>query len=199
MLMKCCVGYNTLWQISQMKVKFCVYLVQLIFPEVKKMLNVLLQAINLHTDMYQKICFKIRDSLSSVSHVRDIQSSVAQDSYISLTCHYIASDFTQQQVCLHAAPFNDHHTGERIGSMITRCLDSWNFRENEASNEAPQQSKTGVSNYSKWFIIKCSHIRLQCWVYSITKVMHYIIILLLLVKSNIMKYLFKTSNLTQVT
>ena len=39
-----------------------------------------------------------------------------------LTCHYIAEDFTQQQVCLHAAPFNDHHTGEHIGAMINKCL-----------------------------------------------------------------------------
>jgi len=74
--------------------------------------------------MYQKVCLKVRDSVSHISVITDTWSSVAQDSYISLTCHYIASDFTQQQVCLHVAPFNDHHTGERIGSMITKCLDS---------------------------------------------------------------------------
>ena len=82
-------------------------------------------------EMYQKVCAKVRDSLSSVSHVSvttDIWSSVVQDLYISLTCHCIAPDFTLQQVCLHAAPFNDH-TGERIGSMITKCLDSWNLSD----------------------------------------------------------------------
>ena len=83
-------------------------------------------------EMYQKVCLKVRDLLSSISNVSvttDIWSSVAQDSYLSLTCHYIAPDFTQQQVCLHAVPFNDHHTGELIGSMITRCLESWNLSD----------------------------------------------------------------------
>ena len=54
-------------------------------------------------------------------------SSVAQDSYISLICHYISANFSQQQVCLHAAGFNDHHTGEHIGAMINKCLHSWSL------------------------------------------------------------------------
>ena len=79
-------------------------------------------------EIYQKVCAKIRKSLSFVSHVSvtaDILGSVAQDSYITLTCHYIPPDFTLQQVCLHSAPFNDYCTGEHIGFMITKCLDSW--------------------------------------------------------------------------
>ena len=49
-------------------------------------------------EMYQKVSLKVGDTLSSVSHVSlttDIWSSVAQDSYINLTCHYISPDFTQ--------------------------------------------------------------------------------------------------------
>ena len=42
---------------------------------------------------------------------------------------YIAEDFTQQQVCLHAAPFNNHHTGEHIGAMINKCLQCWNLAD----------------------------------------------------------------------
>ena len=53
----------------------------------------------------------------------DVWSSVAQDSYISLTCHYIVGDFTQQQICLHAV--NDHHTGEHIGAIIK----SWDLND----------------------------------------------------------------------
>ena len=81
--------------------------------------------------MYQKVYLKVKDSVSSASHVSittDVWSSVAQDSYLSLTCHYITGDLSQhQQVCLHAAPFNDHHTGEHIAAMINKCFHSWNI------------------------------------------------------------------------
>ena len=75
--------------------------------------------------MYRKVSLKVKEGISSTFHVSlttDVWSSVAQDSCISLTCHYITEDFTQQQVCLHAAPFNDHHTKEHIGAMINKCL-----------------------------------------------------------------------------
>jgi len=55
------------------------------------------------TEMYQKVWLKGKDYRSLVSHVSvttDIWSSVPQDSYISLTCHCIVPDFTQQQVLL---------------------------------------------------------------------------------------------------
>ena len=82
--------------------------------------------------MYQKVALKVKNDVSSTSYVSlttDVWSSVAQDSYISLTCHYIARDFTQQQICLHAAPFNDRHTGEHIGAMINKCLQSWDLTD----------------------------------------------------------------------
>ena len=50
---------------------------------------------------------------------------MAQDLYLSLTCHYITVDFSQQQVCLHEAPFNDHHIAEHIAAMINKCFHSW--------------------------------------------------------------------------
>ena len=83
-------------------------------------------------EMYRKVSLKVKDGASSTFHVSlttDVWSSVAQDSYISLTCHYIAEDFTQQQVCLHAAPFNDHHTGEHIGAMTNKCLQCWSLAD----------------------------------------------------------------------
>ena len=83
-------------------------------------------------EMYRKVSLKVKEGVSStfyVSLTTDVWSSVAQDSYISLTCHYITEDFTQQQVCLHAAPFNDHHTGEHIGAMINKCLQCWSLAD----------------------------------------------------------------------
>ena len=72
-------------------------------------------------EMYEKVCLNVKEGVSATSHVSittDVWSSVAQDSYISLTCHYISENFSQQQICPHAAPFNDNHTGEHTGAMI---------------------------------------------------------------------------------
>ena len=83
-------------------------------------------------EVYGKVCEEVKVLVSEVGHVSittDVWSSVAQDSYISLTCHYISADFERQQVCLHAAPFNDRHTGEHIATMLTNCPQSWNLAE----------------------------------------------------------------------
>ena len=80
--------------------------------------------------IYHQVSSKIKDTLvstSNISVITDIWSSVAQDSYISLMCHYITKDFNQMQVCLHAAPFNDHHTGEHIANMMNKCLEPWDL------------------------------------------------------------------------
>ena len=79
---------------------------------------------------YHQVNSKMKDTLVSTSNISvttDIWSSVAQDSYICLMCHYITKDFTQMQVCLHVAPFNDHHTGEHIANMMNTCLESWDL------------------------------------------------------------------------
>lgn len=48
--------------------------------------------------IYYKAYFKVKDNIastSSVSITTDVCSSVIQDSYISLMCHYIGEDFNQ--------------------------------------------------------------------------------------------------------
>ena len=85
---------------------------------------------------YHQVSSKMKDTLVSMSNISvttDIWSSVVQDSYISLMCHYVTKDCTQMQVCfqmqvcLHVAPFNDHHTGEHIANMMNTCLESWDL------------------------------------------------------------------------
>ena len=111
--------------------------------------------------MYQKVCLEVQDALTSVSHLSlttDIWSSVAQNSCISLTYHYITPDFDQQQVCLHAAPFNDHHTGEHIGSMVIKC---WSLtdklhvvRDNGSKAKGCRYSKLWVFGYTLQLVVK---------------------------------------------
>ena len=80
--------------------------------------------------MHQKVSEKVRVSLlniDSLSITTDIWSSLAQDSYISLTCHSITKECQYQHMCLHAGPFNEQHTGEHIVTMLINCLQSWNL------------------------------------------------------------------------
>ena len=79
--------------------------------------------------MHQKVSKKVRVSLLNIDNLSittDIWSSVAQDSYISLTCHSSTKGCQYQHMCLHAAPFNEQHTGEHIVTMLINC---WNLSE----------------------------------------------------------------------
>ena len=109
-------------------------------------------------EIFQKVCLKVQDALTSVSLTTDIWRSVAQDSYISLTCHYITPAFDQQQVCLHAAPFNNHHTGEHIGSMVIKC---WSLtdklhvvRDNGSKAKGCRYSKLWVFGHTLQLVVK---------------------------------------------
>ena len=83
-------------------------------------------------EMYAKVKEKVTSLIKEQGHVSittDLWSSIAQDSYLSLTAHFINSNHERQQACLHAVPFDGSHTGERIASMITNCLQAWGIAE----------------------------------------------------------------------
>ena len=83
-------------------------------------------------EMHQRVSKKVRVSLlniDSLSITTDIWSSVAQESYISLTCHSSTKEFQYQHMCLHDAPFNEQHTGEHIATMLVNCLQCRNLSE----------------------------------------------------------------------
>lgn len=44
-----------------------------------------------------------------------------------MSSYIFQHNLSQQQICLHAAPFNDHHTGEHIGVIINKYLNSWSL------------------------------------------------------------------------
>ena len=79
-------------------------------------------------ETYAKVKEKVTSLIKEQGHVSittDLWSSIAQDSYLSLTAHFIK----RQQTCLHAVPFDGSHTGERIASMITNCLQALGIAE----------------------------------------------------------------------
>jgi len=67
--------------------------------------------------MYGKAKEKVTSLCKEQDHVSIttyLWSSVAKDSYLSLTAHFINFNLEQEQVCLHATPFDDNPTGKRI-------------------------------------------------------------------------------------
>ena len=68
---------------------------------------------------------EIIEKCSHVSITIDLCSSFAQDSYHSLTCHFVTAEFERVQVCLHAVSFDDSHTGDQIASTLINCLQAW--------------------------------------------------------------------------
>jgi len=67
--------------------------------------------------------------LDYLSCTTDTQSSVAQDSVLSLTAHCIHLDFSRISMVLQSATFNAYHTGENIATLITTCLNAWSIEE----------------------------------------------------------------------
>ena len=76
-------------------------------------------------EMYEKVKRKLLTIIEKCSHVSittDFCSSFAQDSYHSLTCHFVTAEFERVQVCLHAVSFDDSHTGDQIACFHTHQL-----------------------------------------------------------------------------
>ena len=76
--------------------------------------------------MYEKVCYQLSKIVEIECHISittDLWSSDSQDSYLSLTGHWINQAWEKQQACFHAQPFNDSHTGEHVKSVFTTCLD----------------------------------------------------------------------------
>ena len=79
--------------------------------------------------MFDKVRSKVAGLLEPeefISFTTDLWSSVTQDSYLSLTAHYISSTFVRQHLCLHACPIDEQHTGTQIASKLTSCFEQWN-------------------------------------------------------------------------
>jgi hypothetical protein len=77
------------------------------------------------TSMYTKLSNKVSLLAGSWKHfsvTTDLWSSVSQDSFLSLTAHFISREYEWKQACLHALPFNASHTSPEVAAVITNNL-----------------------------------------------------------------------------
>lgn len=59
----------------------------------------------------------------------DIWSSLALDSYLGVTVHFISEDFYRKLVVIRCVPYNASHTGESIKTRIRYVLHKWGLPE----------------------------------------------------------------------
>jgi len=65
---------------------------------------------------------------SGVSFTVDIWTAEhTTQCYMSLTAHWLQSDFLLRSAVLHCIPFDDRHTSDNIGSMFREMLTNWNI------------------------------------------------------------------------
>lgn len=112
-------------------------------------------------DMFDKVLDHVRSVLQTevgdhASVTTDIWTSDAHDSYLSLTLHYLNSEFQPKMVVLDCIPFNEEHTAENILRLIEEKLDPYQlsdkihcFVRDNAAN------MVGAFNISSWSHVGC--------------------------------------------
>ena len=86
-------------------------------------------AIQARKKMEEKIA-AARASETAFSFTTDIWTSRANDSYISLTVHFLIG-FERQNLTLNVSAFNVQHTAANIASKMETLLRSWGFEEKD--------------------------------------------------------------------
>lgn len=82
--------------------------------------------------MYQECRELLQSTLATVDFfatTSDMWSSRATEPYISLTIHYVTSDWTLNSSCLQTSFFPEEHTGENIAHQLKEFLTDWDLDE----------------------------------------------------------------------
>ncbi|KAL4132161.1 hypothetical protein QTP88_009368 [Uroleucon formosanum] len=75
------------------------------------------------------------ENIKSISFTFDLWSSQTQQSYISLTCHYLTNKFKLKNETLGCSYFPGEHTGNALYNKIKNMIAKWNIEiENSDSN-----------------------------------------------------------------
>lgn len=93
----------------------------------------------------------------------DLWSSHAMEPYLSLTVHFITSDFNMKSQCLQTAFFPADHTREELAEGLKWHLNSWYLDEEKmvciTADSGPNLIKTMSLN--NWTRLRCFGHRLQ--------------------------------------
>ena len=57
----------------------------------------------------------------------DLWTSTAHDPYLSVTIHFIDTEWCLKTFCLEISPLYDDHTGSNIKDAVIEILQNWNL------------------------------------------------------------------------
>ena len=66
---------------------------------------------------------------SSVPITTDGWTSRVTQSYITVTCHFVSSDWVIQNYTLQTRAMEESHTGVNVGNSLKECLLEWNIKK----------------------------------------------------------------------
>ncbi|GFY52856.1 zinc finger BED domain-containing protein 4 [Trichonephila inaurata madagascariensis] len=79
--------------------------------------------------LYNEVRDKIRQELSLIKKdtisVTDYWTSIANTPYITITVHFITSEWALKSACLACAHFDDDHNGKNIAEVLRSILNDW--------------------------------------------------------------------------
>jgi zinc finger BED domain-containing protein 1 (E3 SUMO-protein ligase ZBED1) len=103
---------------------------------------------------------EVKKNAKSLSLTTDMWASKANDSYMSLTCHYMTEEFTIASHCLGNSPFPETHTANNIYNKINAMMAKWG-KEDIASSMTVYivtdnaRNLTAAINKTDWYAVQC--------------------------------------------
>ena len=74
-----------------------------------------------------QISLKMKKEAHHFSATTDLWSSCTSDPYLSLTVHYVDTEWNLQSHCLQASYMPEDHTGEQLQDALSMAFDEWNL------------------------------------------------------------------------
>lgn len=90
---------------------------------------------NLYNDTREQVCLELhkpfKDGRASLSFTYDIWTSKTNESYISLTCHFLGPLFKLTLYSLNTSHFPRKHTATRIASFLEGIIAEGDGADND--------------------------------------------------------------------
>ena len=74
-------------------------------------------------ELFETLLLALKDGHYSVTC--NVSSSLALDSYLGLTVHFITQDLVRKMLVQRCLPYNEAHTGEFIKGRVVFVLEQW--------------------------------------------------------------------------
>lgn len=116
--------------------------------------------------MYEECRAKVKEELQHVEYytlTTDLRTSRVTQPYMSLTVHFINSDWVLRSRCLQTSYFPEDHTGVMIATALKEALQSWELREDMLICVTTDNATNNISalQLNEWNSLQCFGHRLQ--------------------------------------